>query len=165
MHGGSVGAQSAGRDQGVTFTIALPLESAGRLPETQQPRHEAAKRPRRVLVIEDGADAAVTLREVLEFGGHVVKVASSGSEGLAVARSFGPDVVICDIGLPEMDGYAVARAMRADPNLHGVTLVALTGYAGPEDVTRAKDAGFDAHLAKPPSLEALEQILADAAGG
>jgi CheY-like chemotaxis protein len=76
-----------------------------------------------------------------------------------VARSLEPDVVICDIGLPEMDGYAVARAMRADPNLRGVTLVALTGYAAPEDVARAKEAGFGAHLAKPPSFERLVQIL------
>jgi two-component system CheB/CheR fusion protein len=164
LHGGSIGAESAGLDQGVTFTIVLPLEAAGPA-ERQEPRGGAVTPPRRVLVIEDNDDAAVSLREVLELEGHQVEVASSGPEGLEKARGFKPDLVICDIGLPGMDGYAVARAMRADPELGGIALVALTGYAAPNDEARAREAGFRAHLAKPASLEALRRILADASGG
>ena len=76
------------------------------------------------------------------------------------ARAFQPDVVLCDIGLPEMDGYEVARTMRADPELGTVGLVALSGYAQPEDVDTAREAGFDAHLAKPPSIDTLERAMA-----
>ena len=97
----------------------------------------------------------------LELDGHVVEVAYTGREGIEKARAFQPDVVLCDIGLPGMDGYEVARAMRADPELGTVGLVALTGYAQPEDVERASEAGFDAHLAKPPSIDTLERALAE----
>jgi two-component system CheB/CheR fusion protein len=112
-----------------------------------------------VLVIEDNSDAATSLCEVLEIDGHQAVVAFSGPEGLAQAHTFRPEVVLCDIGLPGMDGYAIARAMRADPVLKTVYLVALTGYALPEDIKRAHQAGFDRHLAKPPSLEELQQLL------
>jgi two-component system CheB/CheR fusion protein len=112
-----------------------------------------------VLVIEDNVDAAESLHEALTLGGHTVEVALSGPEGLEKARAFRTEVVLCDIGLPEMDGYEVARAVRADPELGRVTLVALTGYAGPEDVANAKKVGFDAHLAKPPSMEKIEAVL------
>ena len=164
LHGGSIVAESAGRDQGATFTIVLPLEAA-RPSETPQSRGEAAKSSRRVVIIEDNADAADSLRQVLELEGHQVEVASSGPKGIEKARVFEPEVVICDIGLPDMDGYAVARAMRADPALRAIVLVALTGYAAPEDEARAREAGFSAHLAKPPPLEALKRILADAGSG
>jgi len=96
---------------------------------------------------------------VLELHGHTAEIACDGPEGIAKAREFDPDVVLCDIGLPEMDGYAVARAMRSDPALRRPTLIALTGYAGPQDVARAREAGFDHHLAKPPTILALEKLL------
>jgi two-component system CheB/CheR fusion protein len=115
-----------------------------------------------VLVIEDNVDAAETLRDALEFGEHEIEVAYNGPEGLAKAREFAPEVVLCDIGLPEMDGYAFAKAFRADEGLRSTYLVALTGYARPADVARAKEAGFDQHLAKPFSVEQLEQVLATA---
>jgi two-component system CheB/CheR fusion protein len=111
------------------------------------------------LVIEDNVDAAESLRQVLEINGHEVEVAHSGPAGIEKARSFGPEVVLCDIGLPEMDGYEVAQAMRGDSALGRIKLIALTGYAGPEDVARAREAGFDAHLAKPASAAALAQAL------
>ena len=114
-----------------------------------------------MLVIEDNEDAANSLREVLEFDEHVVEVAYTGREGIEKAQAFHPDVVLCDIGLPEMDGYEVARTMRADPELGRVGLIALSGYAQPEDVEMAREAGFDAHLAKPPSIETLERALAE----
>lgn len=113
----------------------------------------------RVLVIDDNIDAADTLRDALELGGRTVEVAYDGPEGLAKARVFEPQVVVCDIGLPGMDGYAVARAMRDDPLLRTAALVALTGYGRPDDVQRALDAGFDVHVTKPSTLEALEQLV------
>jgi two-component system CheB/CheR fusion protein len=116
-------------------------------------------RPRRVLLIEDHADAAEGLRGMLELHGHTVEVADSGAAGLDKARAWRPDAVLCDIGLPGMDGYEVARALRADPALRGLLLVAVTGYAGPEDVARSRQAGFDAHLAKPTTLEQIEHLL------
>jgi CheY-like chemotaxis protein len=91
-----------------------------------------------------------------------VEVAYNGRQGIAKAKEFRPDVVFCDIGLPMMDGYEVARAFRADDALKDAFLVALSGYAMPEDVARAQAAGFSRHLAKPPSLEKLEEILAEA---
>jgi two-component system CheB/CheR fusion protein len=115
-----------------------------------------------VLVIEDNVDAADSLREVLEFDRHLVEVAYNGPDGLAKARQFRPEIVLCDIGLPGMDGYELARAFRADEMLKDVFLVALSGYALPEDLQRAWEAGFAKHLAKPPSMEKIEELLRNA---
>jgi CheY-like chemotaxis protein len=110
-------------------------------------------------VVDDNVDAAVILCDLLELSGHETAVAHDGAEALARARRFAPDAILCDIGLPGMDGYAVAREVRADPALGDVFLVALTGYALPDDLRRAQEAGFDAHLAKPPPLERIEALL------
>ncbi len=159
LHGGQVEAHSDGPGKGSEMTIRLPFldEIAAPQPQAMSAMLRAS---RRVLVIDDNLDAAGSLREALEFGRHVVEVAHTGYDGLAKARSFLPDVVICDIGLPGVDGYQVARAFRAEETLRAIFLVALTGYALPEDLAKAKEAGFDEHLAKPPSLENLESILA-----
>jgi two-component system CheB/CheR fusion protein len=159
MHGGSVEPKSQGLGQGAEFTVRLPV-----LDETDDPvPPDGAPTPplahRRVLVIEDHPDAAQSLRDVLSLGSHVVEIAGSGPEGIEKARVFNPDVVICDIGLPGMSGYDVAKAFRADPTLHTAVLVALSGYAQPEDLQRAAEAGFEAHLAKPASIERLEEVL------
>ena len=114
-----------------------------------------------MLIVEDNLDAAESLKEALELGGHEVRVAHDGAEGLAKARAFRPEVVLCDIGLPGMDGYDVARAFRSDSALASTFLVALTGYALPEDVQRSVEAGFDRHVAKPPSFEKLDELLAE----
>jgi PAS domain S-box-containing protein len=160
LHGGSVSAASAGRGQGAAFTIRLPLDtSVARAIPLQRAEAGARGAPRRILVIEDNEDAAQSLRDVLELDEHLVEVAYSGRGGIEKARSFHPDVVLCDIGLPEMDGYEAARKMRADPDLCHVALVAVSGYAQPEDVAMAREAGFDAHLAKPPSIDNLERVL------
>ena len=161
LHGGTITAHSAGVGQGAEFVVRLPLALED-VP-TDGPLHSRTLVPggrRRVLIIEDNIDAADSLREALEFGGHEVEVAYTGAAGIAKARGFKPEVVFCDIGLPGMDGFEVARAFRADDALRGVYLVALTGYALPEDLQRALEAGFDQHLAKPPDLDRLEQILA-----
>jgi two-component system CheB/CheR fusion protein len=114
---------------------------------------------RRILVIEDNLDSAEMLREALSMSGHEVAVAHDGEEGVARAHAFRPDVVICDIGLPGLDGYEVARRISADHDL-SPALIALTGYALPEDRQKAREAGFHQHLTKPLEIAALEEILA-----
>lgn len=114
----------------------------------------------RVLIIEDNQDAAETLGELLELSGHQVQLALDGAAGVAAAREASPHVVISDLGLPgELDGYAVARALRAEPDLRGVYLIALSGYASEDARRRSREAGFDMHLAKPPDIAKLEKIL------
>ncbi len=115
---------------------------------------------RRVLVIDDHADAAESLRVMLQLCGHAVEVALSGKDGIEMARAFLPEVVLCDLGLPHLDGLGVAEAIRADPALRGVRLIAITGYSGPEDVERALRAGFDAHVTKPADPQHLLQLVA-----
>jgi PAS domain S-box-containing protein len=156
LHHGSVAVASEGADRGTTFTIRLPLQPGpGPVPAT--PRAEAPRR--RILVIEDNVDAAGMLRTLLEMEGHEVQVAYDGPTGLDVAGGSPPDIILCDVGLPGMDGYAVARAVRADERLRRAYLVALSGYALPEDLQRAAAAGFDTHLAKPASVEKLQAVL------
>jgi PAS domain S-box-containing protein len=157
LHGGNITARSAGLGQGAEFVVRLPLAMDDAV--APQAGASASKGRRRVLIIEDNVDAADSLRDVLGFGEHDVEVAYNGPQGIAKAKEFRPDVVFCDIGLPSMDGFEVARAFRADEALKGVFLVALSGYALPEDVARAQAAGFDRHLAKPTSLEKLEEVL------
>jgi PAS domain S-box-containing protein len=160
MHGGTVKAQGEGPGKGARFELRLPLPLRPQLTVAAPPA--VARAARRVLVIEDNPDAASSLKDSLELNGHVVEVANDGPEGIAKAHASRPDVVLCDIGLPGIDGYEVARRMRAAPELRSVALVALTGYASSEDVERALAAGFSRHLAKPPDLEQLERALAEA---
>jgi len=160
MHGGRVCAYSDGPGKGAEFVVEFPLDGTARA-DLSPAAVGTAGRQRRVLIIEDNRDAADSLREVLQFGGHVVEVAYNGPDGLAQARSFNPEIVLCDIGLPGMDGYQVARSFRADEALKGVYLVALSGYALPDDLQRAWEAGFERHLAKPSSLEKLEELMAE----
>lgn len=161
LHGGHIEAYSAGVGRGSEFVVALPLR---RQRGVAPPAPPAAPRPaataRRILIIDDDADATETLQAALELEGHRVQVAPSGIAGLSVAREARPDVVLCDIALPDLDGYEVARARRADESLRSTRLVAVTGYAQPEDEERAREAGFDAHLGKPFSVEAMLSLLA-----
>jgi two-component system, chemotaxis family, CheB/CheR fusion protein len=159
MHGGAVCAHSDGPGCGAEFVVELPLDSR-RITRPDVPPAPAAE-SRRVLIIEDNVDAADSLRDLLAYYGHVVAVAYNGLEGFAKAREFGPEVVLCDIGLPGMDGFEIARAFKSDEWLRRITLIALTGYALPEDLQRAADAGFARHIAKPPSPEELQRVLRD----
>jgi CheY-like chemotaxis protein len=110
-------------------------------------------------VVDDNVDAADSLAELVELFGHTAEIAHDGPTALAKARLNPPDVVLCDIGLPGMSGYEVARALRASP--HGpMRLVAVSGYALPEDVARAAAAGFDGHIAKPPDPDEIARALA-----
>jgi PAS domain S-box-containing protein len=161
LHGGSVGAYSDGAGGGAEFVVNLPLTRAPERPALG-PLRSGPKRAMEILVIEDNVDAARSIAEVLETEGHRVHVATDGLSGIAMVRALKPEVVLCDIGLPDIDGYEIARAIRADDELRSTRLIALSGYARPEDRLRAMEAGFDVHLRKPPSLDAL---LASAAGG
>ncbi len=164
LHGGSVEARSDGPGRGAEFLVRLPL--APERPALNEPARAAATAMprRRVLVIEDNLDAAETLQDMLRLWGHEVAVAHEGRAGLEEARTFKPDVVLCDIGLPVMDGYQVARAIRSDPTLAHTFLVALTGYALAEDQRRAAAAGFDRHLGKPVAIDVIEDVLANVPG-
>jgi two-component system CheB/CheR fusion protein len=158
MHGGSVDARSEGPGKGSAFTLRLPL--ADEAPSVTPPPSTPA-RPKRVLVIEDNVDAADLMMMTLELAGHEVAVAHTGRKGVELARAFQPAVVFCDIGLPgDMNGYAVARALRADPGLRGARLIALTGYGQEEDKRRARESGFDDHLTKPVDPDRLNQEIA-----
>jgi two-component system CheB/CheR fusion protein len=167
LHGGAAAAPSEGPGRGAELVLWLPLRpelaaaAAPPAPAPPPPPPEERVR-RRVLVIEDNEDAAEMLREMLLLWGHEVEVAHGGREGLARARRFKPEVVLCDLGLPELDGYAVAQALRADPELGSAFRVALTGYASLEDRRRAIAAGFHRHLAKPVPVDVLEELLSSA---
>jgi PAS domain S-box-containing protein len=162
LHGGEVSAHSDGPGKGARFTIKLPIDhgrtTAGDAPQPKK----AAGDGRTILIIEDNKDAADSLSEALELSGHQVTVAYDGETGLAKAREVQPEIVLCDIGLPRMDGYSVARALRQEAATASAYLVALTGYAQPEDQRRVLGAGFDAHLGKPPDLAALALLLTQA---
>lgn len=164
LHGGAVEARSAGPGAGSELLVELPLaaEAPRTAPVPAAPAGAAG--PRRVLVVDDNVDAAETLAELLRHAGHEVAVAHDGPAALAAARADPPDVVLCDIGLPGMSGYDVARALRRERG-PGLLLVAISGYAQPEDVDAAHEAGFDRHLAKPPRPDEVEQaVVARAAG-
>lgn len=161
LHGGRVRAESA-EGRGSTFTVWLPIapREAPRPAEgTDAPVDEPT--PRSVVLVEDNADARSALQQLLELDGHRVTVASDGESGRDLILATLPAVALVDVGLPAMDGYAVARAVRADPRSAGVTLVALTGYGQPADRDRALAAGFDSHLVKPVDQEALARVLAE----
>ncbi|KLU36749.1 hypothetical protein AB595_12270 [Massilia sp. WF1] len=167
LHGGRVSAFSAGRGQGSTFTVRLPLRPG--TPHALAPAGQAAVAsapgavgPLRVLVVDDNADAADSLVALLEALGHAARVAHDGVDGLQAVREFLPDLVFLDIGLPGMSGYEVAREIRRTRALPQPVLIALTGWGAQSDQEQSQEAGFDQHLTKPVSLEALEQALAAA---
>jgi len=160
LHGGSVSARSAGKGLGAEFVVRLPRDARAAAGAGATAPVKATQPGRRMLVIEDDADVASAMRVVLEMAGHAVAIARNGPDGLEAARLFKPEVVLCDIGLPGMDGYEVARRIRADAALRASFLVALSGFAQIDDVAAARAAGFDEHLAKPASLEKVQRILA-----
>lgn len=163
LHGGSVDAGSGGPGMGATFTVRLPLDDVAMKRLASEAAPVADSRRLRVLVIEDHLDTAESVAEVVAMLGHEATIATDGAEGLAMLRAMVPDVVLCDIGLPLVDGYEIARRTRADEHLGQVRLVAVSGYSMSSDVARARAAGFDVHMAKPSSFEALERVLGQAA--
>ncbi len=167
MHQGTVEAHSEGIGKGARFVVRLPLladiVACEDAPAPYPGPSDIGSPPCRVLIIEDNADVAESLCAALGAEGHEVRLARSAQEGLRLAYGFRPDVLLCDIGLPVVDGYEVARRFRADDALASVYLVAVTGYASDKDRDDAARAGFDRHLPKPPDLEELRTVLAEAA--
>jgi two-component system CheB/CheR fusion protein len=156
LHGGDVAAASGGPGRGAEFTIRLPLAGAA---AAEAAGAHAAPPVRRVLIVEDNQDTAESLRMLLEVHGHEVAVATTGPAGVRAALDWRPDVVLCDIGLPGLDGYGVARELRRNPATAGLLLVAVTGYGREEDRLRSREAGFDHHLTKPVDPAELQPLL------
>ena len=159
LHGGTVEAHSAGAGRGSEFVVRLPLMAE----HAQQPREsrEPLDFPhRRVLIVDDNADAGDTLGELLTRLGATVLVAHSGREGLEALDSFAPDAAVLDIGMPEMDGYELARQIRASAAHRRLLLIALTGWGQEHDQRRSYAAGFDHHVVKPPDVNRLRELLA-----
>jgi len=162
-HGGGVRASSAGRGQGAEFILELPLAAASP-PAADATESDPCVPCLSVLIVEDNEDAGATLADVLELSGHSVKVVTTGRAGVDAALLSSPDVLICDIGLPDLGGLEVVRAIRAAAGPEVRTYaIALSGYAERKDREEALGAGFDAHLAKPLSLDDLNEALRQAA--
>ncbi|HEY0137888.1 MAG TPA: response regulator [Nannocystis sp.] len=161
LHGGSVVARSEGPGHGVEIEVRLPLAAAD---STVDPRPEPAASTRaiRLLIVEDNADVREILETLCDSWGHEVHVACDGLEGAAMALALLPDVALVDIGLPGIDGFEVARRIRADPRGSAIKLIALSGYGSPEQRAEGKAAGFDHHLVKPADPEHLAALLLSA---
>ena len=166
LHGGHIEARSDGPGKGSEFIVSLPLMA--RHPQPKLPIEGPANGERtrsvsvpacRILIVDDTRASAFVLGKLLETMGQQVETACTGESAIAQARAMRPDLVISDIGMPEMDGYELARRLRREPGLEGLVLAALTGYGQDSDREQAKQAGFDYHLVKPVSLEALEELL------
>jgi signal transduction histidine kinase/CheY-like chemotaxis protein len=158
MHGGQISARSEGLGWGSTFELRLPRASAPL--SVDQVTTRSSSSARRVMIVDDNVDAADSLALLLSLEGHETVCVYSAAAALQRVSAFAPDVVLLDIGLPDTDGYEVARRLRDLPGCAAITLVALTGYGQPEDRERALAAGFEAHLVKPVDLTALAQMLA-----
>ncbi len=161
MHGGSVVAHSEGEGRGSEFTVRLTRTQSVQ-PVVPRSVDMPIKRQRRVVIVEDNADAREMLQMLLVVEGHEVDSAEDGRNGLALIERLQPDVALIDIGLPLLNGYDVARTLRSRSQGPPVLLVALTGYGQPEDRQRALAAGFDEHLIKPVNLDRLTQIMSRA---
>ena len=161
LHGGTVEAGSAGMGAGAEFTIRLPLITQDREEWTRV--KDSAQKPltsHRILIVDDNADAADSLAVLIRMQGHEVRVAHNGISALDTVQAYQPSLIFLDIGMPEMDGYEVARRLRVMPGLQHTVLAALTGWGQEGDRRRSKAAGFDHHLVKPLETDVLDDLLA-----
>lgn len=163
LHGGTVAAHSAGLGQGSEFVVRLPalFPAIGSIALVETPKQAA--HTSRVLVVDDNVDAADMLAMMLQMFGHEVQAAYSGESALEKAVGCQPEFVLLDIGLPDIDGYEVARRLRQEPQTKDVTLIAMTGYGQDSDRQRSEAAGFDHHLVKPVEPQKLQELLAELA--
>lgn len=162
LHGGTLEAASEGAGRGSVFRLRLPLSAAS--PQSSadaEPPEEAPPLSLRVLVVDDNVDAADTLSILVQSAGAEVRTAYGGEDALDVGRTFQPDAVLLDVGMPGLDGYATCRQLRTEPWGRTAHVVAITGWGQPRDRQRALDAGFDAHLTKPADPCAIQRLLAD----
>ena len=162
LHGGTIEAQSGGPRLGSTFVVRLPITEPALTPSIAGgdtvPRPKSGKR--RILIVDDNRDAADTMAIMLETMGHETRTVYDGRGGLQLAADYRPEVVLLDIGLPEINGYEVARQIRQQPWGKEIVLIALTGWGKEEEHRRAADAGFDYHLTKPADVGRLETLIA-----
>jgi PAS domain S-box-containing protein len=160
LHGGTIVARSEGAGRGSEFEIALPVAARPRIPEAPQALDEqTAAAPRRIVIADDTEDAADTLARMLRMMGHEVRIAADGEACLAICEQFRPDAVLLDIGMPRLNGYDTARAIRATAWGAQVLLVAITGWGQEADRRRAKESGFDHHIVKPAEFTRLARLL------
>jgi CheY-like chemotaxis protein len=165
LHGGTLEAKSEGENKGSEFIVRLPLSPASQVPaQAMDGAPVPAAVPRRVLVVDDNVDAAATLELLLRSLGHETCVAHDGMKALDIAREFRPEVILLDIGMPGLDGYEVARRLRAMNQGTSFRIIAVTGWGQDGDRSKAKDAGFDVHLVKPVDLGVLAKVLDDRNG-
>jgi two-component system CheB/CheR fusion protein len=163
LHGGTVSAHSSGRNLGSEFVVRLPAYdeqhrvTGDDIEEDEDGADNGAKH--RILVVDDDRDISESSEIILSFAGHDVRIAASGKEALDVAKEFEPNVVLLDIGLPDMSGYEVARQLRRMPELRGARLIAVSGYDTPEARAKSEEAGFDYHVGKPVNLAALGTLF------
>jgi CheY-like chemotaxis protein len=161
MHGGTTEAHSSGLGQGSEFIVRLPaLRWPARPAKIYATKRAQPVQTWHVLVVDDNADSADSIAAILETSGHEVKVAYSAQKALEMAVEYQPDIVLLDIGLPDMDGYEVAKHLRQTPELKETRLIAITGYGQESDRERSREAGFDEHMVKPVEWQKLEELLA-----
>jgi PAS domain S-box-containing protein len=161
LHGGSIEAHSEGLGQGSEFVLHLPVQARDALSGKASDRDAGlARQPLKVLVADDNADAAETLTLLLRLEGHAVQTANDGIRALELARDFHPDVALLDIGMPGLNGFEVAAAIRREPWARAARLIAITGWGKDHDKQRSKEAGFDEHLTKPVDPDVLKPLIA-----
>ena len=164
MHGGTVSAESEGEARGSTFTVRLPLPRAAyRVPAGTPPGADppVPGPKRRILVVDDNRDSARSMAGVLELRGNEVRTAHDGLEAVDIAERFRPEVILMDVGMPRLNGYAATRSIRERPWGPSVTIIALTGWGQEGDRLRSREAGCDGHLVKPVDLADLETLLTE----
>lgn len=167
MHGGTVEARSAGSGKGSEFIVRLPV--IAQAAETARPQPDEpsvlkhAATPSRVLIVDDNRDSSDSLAELLKIPGHEVHTANDGLEAMTEEARFHPDVILLDIGLPELNGYEVARRIREQHKDNGPVIIAMTGWGQEEDRRRSREAGFNAHIVKPVDPKVLSKLLAELA--
>jgi CheY-like chemotaxis protein len=158
LHGGNAAAASEGSGRGSQFTVSIPAIEVPAQPQPAAPlRAEAERRRHRILLIEDDEEARRNLHAALVFDGHQVLEAADGESGLLSAGEFKPEVAIIDVGLPGLDGFQVAKVLRADAD--PAVLIALTGYTQPDALRRARAAGFDEYVTKPIAPDRLSRLI------
>lgn len=162
LHGGQVSVHSEGTGRGSEFTVRIPALDASYVPSDEEVPHDVGSR--RIAVVEDNDDVRASLKQLLQINGHEVLEASDGRSAVELILSASPDVALIDIGLPLLDGFAVARAVRADSRGAAVRLVAMTGYGSPEDVRNGRRAGFDDYLVKPIDPSILRDLIGSTIG-
>jgi CheY-like chemotaxis protein/two-component sensor histidine kinase len=163
LHDGTVEAHSEGQDRGAEFIIRLPVTA--RPVAAAESIRAGTTATLSVLLIEDNEESAELLREVLRLSGHTVWIASRGRQGIEMAQKLQPDLVLCDLGLPDgMTGFDVARELRSHSDSRNLKLVALSGYGRPEDKDRSLEAGFDAHMTKPVDVRTIGRVVSELVG-